>query len=444
MGERRRRWFRTVRVRVTAIATLAVAVVLVAASILLVVRQRSDLVEQLDENLSAEAGRIGSAMEVPDAGAPVLDDDDERVVAVFGADGHVIASSGDDDVAALEAPTSAGDEVRTVSLEGESYRVAVDGYDAPGGGEAFVVVAGPLDDVDESVAKLVGSLLLIVPPAVLALLLVVWFVVGRTLRPVERIRSQVAAIGFAELDRRVPNPPGDDEIGRLAVTMNEMLARLEHSVRRQQRFVADASHELRTPLTRMRTELEVDDRHPEAADAAATRRSQLEEIAALQRLIEDLLVLARSDAGGTRRSETVDLDDIVLEEVRADGTSVRTDASRVSAAQVVGDPEELRRVVRNLIENARRHAKTAVSVELGEHDGHATLVVADDGPGIPADRRAEVFERFARLDESRAGGAGRAGLGLAIVHDIVTRHGGVVAVDEAPGGGARFVVTLPG
>ena len=127
--------------------------------------------------------------------------------------------------------------------------------------------------------------------------MIVWIVVGRTLRPVERIRAEVADIGVAELDRRVPEPPGDDEIARLAVTMNAMLERLERSVSRQQRFVADASHELRTPLTRMRAELEVDDNDPANADPAATRRSQLDEIVGLQQMLEDLLILARSDAG---------------------------------------------------------------------------------------------------------------------------------------------------
>ncbi len=194
-----------------------------------------------------------------------------------------------------------------------------------------------LDDVDESITELRTSLLLIVPAATAVLAVLVWTVVGRTLRPVERIRAEVASIGLGDLDRRVPEPTGDDEISRLAVTMNEMLARLEHAVRRQQQFVADASHELRTPLTRMRTELEVDERQAARADAAATRRSLLEEIAALQRLIDDLLVLARADAGATRLTEPVDLDDLVLEEIRATaGGPAAIDGHAVSAAQVVG------------------------------------------------------------------------------------------------------------
>ena len=342
----------SVRVRVTALATIAVLAVLLVSAVVLVVLQRRALLDQVEDNLQVDAA------ELPDA----------------------------------------------------------------------------LDDVDEAIAELVASLAWIIPLATVALAALVWFVVGRTLRPVERIRAEVAEIGLGELDHRVPEPPGDDEIARLAVTMNEMLARLEASARRQQQFVADAAHELRTPLTRMRTELEVD----------AARASQLDEIVALQRMIDDLLLLARGDAGGARRAERVDLDDLVLDELRALPAPPPTvDRRGVSAAQVIGDRDELRRVVRNLLDNARRHATASVTVELAEGDGRATLAVTDDGPGIPTDRRAEVFERFSRLDAARSAGGGRAGLGLAIVHDIVARHGGTVTVDDGPAGGARFVVDLP-
>ncbi|HWM22633.1 MAG TPA: HAMP domain-containing sensor histidine kinase [Ilumatobacteraceae bacterium] len=441
-AESGRRRFGTIRVRVTALATVAVGVVLVVASVLLVARQRAGLVDQLDETLSTEAESLADVLE-SGGRVPTLDDDD-RIVIVTGANGEVVSTSGDIDEIDSPLPI-ADDEGRDISFDDETYRLVSASYDLPDGGQGAVHMAGARDDVDESVAELTASLVWIVPLAVLALLAVVWVVVGRTLRPVERIRAQVAGIGVAELDRRVPEPTGDDEIARLAVTMNEMLERLERSVRRQQRFVADASHELRTPLTRMRTELEVDERDPACADAGATRRSQLEEIAGLQRMIEDLLHLARSDAGTAgRRSELVDLDDIVLEEIRALGRPDRViDASRVSAAQVMGDPDELRRVVRNLVDNAGRHATTTVDIELTETGTQATLVVADDGPGIPPERRTDVFERFARVDESRTGGAGRAGLGLAIVHDIVTRHNGTITIDDGPSGGARFEITLP-
>jgi len=442
MGESRWRWFRSVRVRVTALATIAVAVVLVAASVLLLARQRAGLVDQLDESLSAEAERIA---DVAESGAVPSLDDDDRLVVVVGPAGDVIASSADEDGDDTSAGVlAANDRDRELVLDGEMHRIVSEAYDAPGGGEGVLSVAASLDDLDESVAELRASLSWIVPSAVVALLVVVWVVVGRTLRPVEQMRAHVATIGTSELDRRVPEPQSGDEVARLAVTMNEMLARLEHSVRQQQRFVADASHELRTPLTRMRTELEVDERHPERADVPAIRRSQLDEISGLQRMIEDLLMLARSDAGVTEQHvEPVDLDDIVLEEISASiGSTTTVDGRNVSAAQVVGDRDELRRVVRNLLDNARRHAASTVTVELSERGGRASLIVVDDGPDIPLERRTVVFERFARLDEARTGG-GRAGLGLAIVADIVARHDGTVCIDDAPNGGARFVVTLP-
>jgi signal transduction histidine kinase len=194
----------------------------------------------------------------------------------------------------------------------------------------------------------------------------------------------------------------------------------------------------------MRSELEADERHPDRADPPATRRSQLEEISALQALIDDMLVLARSDAGFTGPAHvTLDLDDIVREEVTALGSGIAVDASRLSAAQIVGDPGDLRRAVRNLLDNARRHARTAIAVGLVEHGGTATLTIDDDGAGIPPERRSDVFERFTKLDESRRGGEGRSGLGLAIVAEIVGAHGGTVSITDSPLGGARLTVTLP-
>jgi signal transduction histidine kinase len=263
---------------------------------------------------------------------------------------------------------------------------------------------------------------------------------------VEQIRGEVDGIGLGELDRRVPQPPGRDEIARLAGTMNEMLDRLDVSNRQQQRFVADASHELRTPLARLRTEIEV----AQAAPAASTTdgevlRSLHDEVDNLQRLTDDLLVLARNDAGvSDGAGRAVDLDDVVLEEVRAvDAHGLSLDTRRVSAAQVLGHREQLRRVVANLLDNAVRHAERSVTVRLAETDGVVQLEVADDGPGVPAGRQADVFERFGRLDESRTEGRGGTGLGLAIARDLVERHGGTIAVDSHYEAGARFVVTLP-
>jgi signal transduction histidine kinase len=278
---------------------------------------------------------------------------------------------------------------------------------------------------------------------------VVWWLVGRTLRPVEAIRSEVAEIGATELHRRVPEPATGDEIARLATTMNAMLARLEDATRQQQRFVADASHELRSPLTRIRTEAEValagvDRAGRDGVDVEATLASVLEDTAELQHLVDDLLHLARADAGAAAvQRRPLDLDDVVMREVdrlRAGGH--RIDPSAVSGAHVVGDAPLLARAVRNLLDNAVRHARQSVRVELGERDGVAVLVVRDDGPGIPADDRERVFERFTRLDDARTRDGGGIGLGLSITREIVEAHGGTIRIaDDGPG--ATFVVELP-
>jgi signal transduction histidine kinase len=281
---------------------------------------------------------------------------------------------------------------------------------------------------------------------VAVLTLLVWWLAGRLLAPVEALRSEVAAIGGTDLHRRVRQPPGDDEIGRLARTMNQMLGRLDDAVGRQQRFVADASHELRGPLTRIRTELEVDLANPGPVDRLGdTHRSVLAEVTGLQRLVDDLLQLARADAGvASDRREPVDLDDLVLREarrVRASGR-VALDGTGVSAAQVIGDPDQLTRAIRNLVDNAERHAASRVALALAEVDGVAVLTIGNDGPGIPEDQRERIFERFGRLDDARDRGTGGAGLGLAITREIVERHGGTITAEPGEEG-ARFVVRIP-
>ena len=279
---------------------------------------------------------------------------------------------------------------------------------------------------------------------------VVWALVGRTLRPVERIRSEVAAIDGGDTSHRISPPATGDEIERLAVTMNDLLERQDVASRRQRQFVADASHELRSPLARMRTELDVG--RTDGGEADEVVASISDEVDHLTALVDDLLHLARSDAADAvdvRRP--VDLDDIVLDEARriGDASDVNLDLSAMSAAHLDGNPNQLRRLVRNLLDNAVRHASERVAVSLRESgSGTITLTVGDDGPGIaPADRE-RVFERFVRLDAARTRHDGGTGLGLAIARDIAERHGGTITLDDTldeadAGSGARFVVILP-
>lgn len=419
----------SIRVRVTALAALVVLAVLVAVGVLAVVLQRAALIERLDDTVDQEAERL---VELAAAGAtPELDDD---LLAVVLVDGEPVAAGEDlreepGELARLVAAD--GDEIE---LDGDPHRIGRAGDDG-----IDVIVAASTDDVGDTVGQLARTLVLLVPAAVLVLAVAVWLLVGRTLRPVERMRVEVDGVRLDELHRRIAPPAGDDEISRLAVTLNTMLERLEGAHTRQQRFVADASHELRTPLARIRTELEVDERHPETADPDTTRRSVLDEVDRLQRLVADLLVLARRDAGAHGPRRPVDLDEVVRAEVAGDSI----DTTGVQPVQVLGDETELRRVVRNLLDNARRHAAGGIAVAVADGPDGVVLTVDDDGPGIAPERRAEVFERFRRLDDARGAGDGGAGLGLAIVRSIVEAHGGSVEVTDSVLGGARLAVHLP-
>jgi signal transduction histidine kinase len=276
--------------------------------------------------------------------------------------------------------------------------------------------------------------------------LVTWFVVGRALAPVEAIREEVDAISSSRLDRRVSDPPGHDEIARLATTMNRMLERLQDGQLRQRRFVSDASHELRSPVTTIRQHAELALAHPDTTEIGELAEVVLEEDVRLQALVEDLLLLTRIDEGTMElHTEPVDVDDLVFEEAaRLRGaTDLRIDISNVSAGRVIGDRLKLERLVRNLADNAARHASSAIRLAVQEDDEHVVLEVDDDGPGVPGALRGVVFERFTRLDESRDRDGGGTGLGLAIVAEIAGAHGGTASVSDAPLGGARFEVLLP-
>ncbi len=228
--------------------------------------------------------------------------------------------------------------------------------------------------------------------------------------------------------------------------MNRMLDRLEASQERQQRFISDASHELRSPVATIRHHAEVALAHPGRGTDDELAAVVLPEDLRIERLVDDLLFLARADESTLEvRRRVIDLDDLVFDEaarLRAT-TDHDVDVSAVSAGQVDGDASHLRRVLRNLGDNAARHARSSIRVELAEAVDGVLLVVEDDGSGIPADRREEVFERFVRLDEARARDDGGSGLGLAITAEVVAAHHGTVRAVEGRAGGARVEVLLP-
>ena len=318
--------------------------------------------------------------------------------------------------------------------------VAVGGTTTTSDPMHFVVLyAAPLAAVDAAQDTVMFFLMIGVPILIVVAGAATYVFAGRALRPVEAIRARVASMSEKDLAERVPVPAARDEVGRLAETMNGMIARLEQAQKVQRRFVADASHELRSPLATIGAGLELlQDSDPSTVGAlrGETRR--------LGRLVDDLLLLARADERGLQpRHDEVDLDEIVeAERGRPYEDGMRTEV-RAEHVRVVGDRSQLVRVLRNLVDNAHRHARSHVLVTLGRDGDRAVLDVADDGPGVPADDRIRIFERFVRLDDARARADGGSGLGLAIVAEVVAAHDGQVWVDDAPGGGALFRVRLP-
>ncbi|CAM2764412.1 sensor histidine kinase [Skermania piniformis] len=325
----------------------------------------------------------------------------------------------------------------------DAFDYFVVGQGAAGRDGAITVLVGADREPIETVVYRVIALLAVGSPVIVLLVVVgTSRLVGAALRPVETMRRRVAAISGSDLSGRVPVPAARDEVALLAETMNEMLERAEAAQLAQRRFVSDASHELRSPITTISAALDLAGTRPDGTIAA---RTLIPEVHRLRLLVDDLLLLARADerAGRLRRVD-VDLDDLVFaERRRLVGRSAPRVVATVQPCRVRGDRAALARVVRNLVDNAVRHATDMVELDCRDVGRHARLIVADDGPGIPEADRERIFRRFVRLDEHRTRNAGGSGLGLAIVAEVVRSHGGTVEVADRPGGGVVFTVELP-
>ncbi len=435
------------------LAAAAVTGVLLVGGLLLGESLRTALVGNAVQTGRLRARDLSALAEQGSLPHPIaIAGDDEALVQVVGPSRRVLAASENiEEEPALGLPSvpPGREQVWTVNglpVDKGDFRVVARGTRTPMG-PATVYVAVPLEDILDTVSAALTLGFLGLPLFVLALSAVMWVVVGRTLRPVEAIRREVDEIGERHLARRVPEPPRLDEIGRLARTMNAMLDRLELSAQRQRRFVGDAAHELRSPIASLRAQLETAREARSGVDWRQVSGELLDETLRVQRLTEQLLLLAHADDDPGARRAAVDLDDLVDEVVararEQAPTGLVIDTAAVEPAQVLGDAHQLEQVVRNLVDNAARHARGLVTLTLARDDGAAVLIVDDDGPGIPEQRREEVFQRFTRLDDARGRDAGGAGLGLAIVRDVVAAHGGTVTVSTAPAGGARFSVRLP-
>jgi heavy metal sensor kinase len=338
-----------------------------------------------------------------------------------------------------------------VEAEDRRWRVInrmVTGPDSP----LTVQVARSLEPYDHEMGELLAVLLITGPAALIAALSGGYFLAGKALAPVERMTATANEITAQRLDRRLEVTNRDDELGRLAETINGMIERLERSFREMQRFTADASHELRTPIAILRTEAEVALGKPmDDAEKQNLLGNFLEECERLGHITEQLLTLSREDAGiGRTVREPVDLAAMaseVAEVMRplADAKGLRLQVKEEAAAIVQGDPHRLRHVFYNLLDNAIKYTPEGGQVEVTTESADSTvhLTVHDSGIGIPAEHLPYVFDRFYRTDESRDRAAGGAGLGLAIAKGIVEAHGGTISAASEPGRGATFTFTLP-
>lgn len=408
----------SVRVRATLAATVIVAAALGVAAAVLIGVLRGSLLESVSNEAARRAGAAADVLVTGDSATGVhhVSDPDVEVLsgqAVPAAPDPLLdrlppADTGSDDWAPAGSFTMAEVPVTTSR------------------GELTVRARASLEPAEAALRTLRNVLIPGVPALLLLVAALTWLAVGRALAPVSAIRAEVADITAGDLHRRVPVPRSRDEIARLAETMNRTLDRLEAAVGRHRRFVADAAHELRSPLAVLRTRLELARAAPAAAEALA-------DVDRLQRLTSDLLLLARLDAGEPPCHEEVDLGQVAAEEAARSRPRSEIRVGIEVAADVVvrGSAEQLRRLVANLVDNAVRHAASAVTVRLapeGTGTLRAVLDVRDDGPGIPAEHHAAVFDRFTRLDEARDRDAGGSGLGLAIARDIAIRHNGTLDI----------------
>jgi signal transduction histidine kinase len=267
-----------------------------------------------------------------------------------------------------------------------------------------------------------------------------WIVTGRALRTVAIMRSELDDANSSDLSRRVTQPPGDDEVARLARSVNGTLARLERSALQQRQFASDASHELRTPIAGLRAQLESAQLYPDDTDLQALVRSALRDTTRLEAIIDDLLLLAK--IGSRVDMERVDLSELVRQELAARTDKLPVQVKLSQDVAVKGVRVQLGRVLANLLDNAQRYADSEVWVIVTREGDQAVLAVENDGSDIPVEDRERIFERFARLDAARSRDAGGTGLGLAIARDVAIAHRGEIRVEDCPGC-ARFVLRLP-
>lgn len=430
----------SLRTRATLLGTLAMTILLTVGSVALVLTLEHRLTEASDETSRARVRELLELAHRGDLTATLRTFDDNGVAQVVDGQGRVLAASPNVAGRPAVAHLAAGRVPRQSTFrapddsEMETYRFWYAAGPAADG-EVTAYVGDSLEQVSEASAQLRRTLWIGVPAAVLILAALIWWLLGRALGRLDRIRQEVDTITETNLDSRVAGDGAADEVGRLATTMNAMLSRLDAAATRQREFVADVSHDLQSPLAAQRVALELALARPGEVDGQALREEVLSATTDMERLVADLLVLASMDGGARPDAALIDLDVIVMEEAQRarPDRHVVLDTRAVSAAPAFAAAEDARRIVRNIVDNAVRHAAERVQLTVQVADKEwAEVRVHDDGPGVPEEHRDRMFERYYRADTARTRGG--SGLGLAIARGLAERNGGTVELlDVRPG-----------
>jgi two-component system heavy metal sensor histidine kinase CusS len=450
----------SVRWRLTLWNVLALAVVLAGFSLLVYGLLAHALFEQVDHSLLAELRQLRGDERLAKRPRERLRywadeflEHERHFCVVYGADGQVYLRTAElaEDSVPPAPPTAVGEHFGTRALPIIGRQRALQAPLSAGGEEHTVLLLAPLADVDHELGELLVALATAVPVALVLCGGVAYLLARKALAPVGQLHRLTAEITAERLDRRLPVERPDDELGRLARTINDMIARLERSFAEVRRFTADASHELRTPLAAIRAEAEVALAKPlSTAEHQELLGSVLEECERLTRLTDQLLALAREDAGPPAACHDVNLSALVTgvaETMRplAEARSLRLGHSAVAGLTIRGDEVRLRQVFYNLLDNALKYtpAGGAVEVRAARQGGEVVVSVRDTGAGIAAEHLPRVFDRFYRGDNGRSRAEGGTGLGLSIARSIVVAHGGRIDLASTPGQGTVCTVTLP-
>ncbi len=424
----------SLRARATLVGTLVFALLLAAGSLLLVSTLESRLTDASDQLSRSRVEDLLSLARTGDLPTTLRNVDDNGAAQVVTASGSVVAASANIAGHPPIADLHPGEDAETSTFqapddqETETYRFWYASGPSPSG-RVTVYVGNSLEAVSEASAALRWALTVGVPATALLLGVVIWLLLGRVMGRLDRIRAEVDHISEQNLHTRVAGDGVDDEVGRLAATMNAMLGRLDAAAQRQRDLVADVSHDLQSPLAAQRVALEVALAGPDGIDTGRLRAEVLGATTDMEHLVGDLLVVASLDAHQPATPALLDLDSLVLEEAaRArTGGPVEVDTSAVSAAPAYANADDVRRAVRNLLDNAVAHAgdrvRLVVDSTVDGPEAWAELLVVDDGPGVPDEHRDRIFDRFYRAETARSRNGG-SGLGLPIARELAERNGG--------------------